>query len=64
MFLINETDEAWMFAHGCGCTRAIIKPPARAKSMREKYDRDIEYLRRVQAYSTSRPAFSLPGVKR
>ncbi len=61
MFLLNENDDFWFFAHGCGCTRAVSKPSTRAKSMREKYDRDIDYLRRVQRIRSSRPDYSFGG---
>ena len=63
MFLVGETDEAWMFAHGCGTTRAIVKPSTREQSIRARYERDIEELRKHQRYLGSRPEYSIPKLK-
>ena len=63
MFLLNESDSFWMFAHECGCTRAVSKPSTREASLYHKYQQDIEYLRRVQALTSSRVSYSLPGGK-
>ena len=63
MDLINEGDAFWMFACGCGCTRAISKPSVRERSMREAYDRDVERIREAQRARESRPGYSLPSFK-
>lgn len=63
MFLLGETDEAWMFAHGCGTTRAIVKPSTRAQSIEARYQRDIEEIKVRQRFWSSRPEYSLPSKK-
>jgi hypothetical protein len=60
MFLLGETEEAWMFAHGCGTTRAIVKPSTRAQSLQARYERDIEEIRARQKFWNSRPEYLLP----
>lgn len=60
MDLIGENDQAWMFAHGCGTTRAIVKPSTREQSLRAKYERDIAEIRARQQFLNSRPDYSLP----
>lgn len=60
MFLIGETSEAWMFAHGCGTTRALVKPETREQSLRAKYERDMEEIRARQRFWSSRPDYSFP----
>ena len=62
MRLINEGDTFWMFACECGCTRAISKPSVRARTSREKCDRDIADLRRRQRLMESRREYSLPSI--
>ena len=66
MFLLNENDQFWFFAHGCGCTRAVTKPSQRATSMYHTYDNSVEQERKRQRYLESRPEFSFSsklGVK-
>jgi hypothetical protein len=63
MFLLGETDEAWLFAHGCGTTRALVKPSTRAESLYRKFENSVEQERARQRYLSSRPEFSIPGGK-
>jgi hypothetical protein len=64
MFLLGETPEAWLFAHGCGTTRAVVKPSTREQSIQAKYERDIEEIRARQRFWSSRPEYSLPKGER
>lgn len=63
MKLLNEGDTFWFFHCECGCTRAVIKPSTRERSMHEKYQRDIDYIRRMQRAGESYTAYSLPSSK-
>jgi len=62
MFLLGESDQFWMFAHGCGTTRALTKPATRAQSMYANYKNSQEQERQRQRYLNSRPEFSLPSI--
>lgn len=62
MELINEGPEFWMFAHGCGTTRAVIKPSTREKVMYTKYQSDVEEIKRRQKIVDGfRKEYSLPS---
>lgn len=62
MELINEGQEFWLFAHGCGTTRAVIKPSTREQVMYTKYQRDVEEIKRRQKIvEASRKEYSLPS---
>jgi len=61
MKLLNEGEAFWFFACECGCTRAVSKPSTREKSYHDKYQRDVEEIKRRQRILSSRPEFSIPG---
>jgi hypothetical protein len=63
MFLLNENDDFWFFAHGCGCTRAVTKPAQRAASLYTKYQNDIDQQRRLTRYLEMKKEYSFPGGK-
>jgi hypothetical protein len=64
MFLLNETDAFWFFQCECGTSRALTKPSARAEVTYRQYQNSNEQERVRQRYLSSRPAFSIPEVKR
>lgn len=58
MFLLGESDGFWMFAHGCGTTRALTKPTLRAESLYAGYQNSVEQERQRRRFLESRPSFS------
>ncbi len=63
MFLLGENDGFWMFACGCGTTRALTKPAQRAASLYTKYQNDTDQQRRLTRYLESKRAYSFPRGK-
>ena len=62
MFLLGESDQFWMFAHGCGTTRALTKPSARAISQYTNYQNSVEQERQRRRYLESQHReYSIPG---
>ncbi len=65
MFLLNETADFWFFAHGCGTTRAVTKPAARAIANYQKYVNSTEQERQLRRYLESHHReYSIPEVKK
>lgn len=60
MFLLNESEGFWYFQCECGCSRALTKPSARARSLYVGYQNSVEQERQRQRYLNSRPSFSIP----
>jgi hypothetical protein len=58
MFLLGENESFWMFACGCGTTRALTKPSQRAASLYAAYENSAEQERQRQRYLASRPSYS------
>jgi hypothetical protein len=63
MFLLGENDGFWMFACGCGTTRALTKPAQRAASLYQTYENSTEQERQRQRYLESRPAYSFAPLR-